>query len=392
MSPTMAIIVETRKEDDELESQYQKGVKHLSDNGIEKLPNKYILPVSERPNLLLIKELAYACKHNNLTLPVIDFAELQGPNRSQALNSLANACEHYGFFQLVNHGIHSEVMRRMMEVSERFFELPFEEREKYMSSNMYAPVRYGTSFNQTKDGVFSWRDFLKLMCHPLPDMLPHWPSSPLDFRKLAVTYANENKYLFLKLMEAIEESLGLTTTTTKNKKTDDSDGDGDGDGDGDDILEELKDGSQLMVVNCYPPCPEPHLTLGMPPHSDYGFLTLLLQDEVPGLQIQFQQKWLTIEPIPNSFVVNVGDHLEIFSNGRYKSVLHRAIVNPTKSRISVASLHSVPLKTILRPSPKLITKANPRRYMDTDFATFLQYVSSCEPKTKNFLDSRKLNG
>ena len=84
--------------------------------------------------------------------------------------------------QLVNHGIPCDVTSSMVDVGKRFFELPFEEREKYMTSNMYSSVRYGTSFNQTKDGVFSWRDFLKLMCHPLSDMLPHWPSSPLDFR------------------------------------------------------------------------------------------------------------------------------------------------------------------------------------------------------------------
>lgn len=85
--------------------------------------------------------------------------------------------------QLVNHGIGSEVISNMMEVGRRFFELPFEEREKYMSMDMRSPVRYGTSFNQTKDGVFCWRDFLKLVCHPLQDaLLPHWPSSPLDFR------------------------------------------------------------------------------------------------------------------------------------------------------------------------------------------------------------------
>ncbi|KAF5940622.1 hypothetical protein HYC85_021789 [Camellia sinensis] len=451
MSPTMVMTVETRKEDDELESQYQKGVKHLSDNGIERLPNKYILPVSERPNLLLIKELAYACKHSNLTLPVIDFAELQGPNRSQALDSLANACEHYGFFQEFRQQIMPVVL--VLMISHGVFWLHDDEVLWLVGSISLLSCLDWVSYGGCSVGwimlhnlggskVWGTLDILvaqvcwveglpccverhaelhqvrwlvlhqkwKLSCHwcdEVPQMHHNWNAVTVLVEidsninwvsqyistccwKLAVTYANENKYLFLKLMEAIEESLGLTTTTTKNKKTDDSDGDGDGDGD--DILEELKDGSQLMVVNCYPPCPEPHLTLGMPPHSDYGFLTLLLQDEVPGLQIQFQQKWLTIEPIPNSFVVNVGDHLEIFSNGRYKSVLHRAIVNPTKSRISVASLHSVPLKTILRPSPKLITKANPRRYMDTDFATFLKYVSSCEPKTKNFLDSRKLNG
>lgn len=84
--------------------------------------------------------------------------------------------------QLVNHGMSSDVISDMMDVGRRFFELPFEELEKFMSTDMRSPVRYGTSFNQTKDGVFCWRDFLKLVCHPLPDVLPHWPSFPLDFR------------------------------------------------------------------------------------------------------------------------------------------------------------------------------------------------------------------
>lgn len=84
--------------------------------------------------------------------------------------------------QLVNHGIGREVISSMIDASRRFFELPLEHREKYMSTDTYAPVRYGTSFNQNKDRVFCWRDFLKLGCDPLPDVLPYWPSSPSDFR------------------------------------------------------------------------------------------------------------------------------------------------------------------------------------------------------------------
>lgn len=102
------------------------------------------------------------------------------------------------------------------------------------------------------------------------------------------------------LTEAILESL-LGATMDKTGE------------DAEEIIKEFQDGSQLMVVNCYPPCPEPDLTLGMPPHSDYGFLTLLLQDEVKGLQIQHKEKWVTVEPIANAFVVNVGDHLEVGS-------------------------------------------------------------------------------
>uniref|UniRef100_A0A2N9FKF1 Fe2OG dioxygenase domain-containing protein n=1 Tax=Fagus sylvatica TaxID=28930 RepID=A0A2N9FKF1_FAGSY len=376
MSPSMVKAIET-KEDDNLGSQYQKGVKHLCENGINKVPKKYILPLSDRPNMN-DGELNNVQKQN-LKLPIIDFAELHGSNRPQVLKSLANACEQYGFFQLVNHGIPSDVISSMIDVSTRFFELPFEERAKYMSSDMHSPVRYGTSFNQSKDEVFCWRDFLKLMCNPISDVVPHWPSSPVDFRRLVAIYAKETKYLFLMIMVAILESLGLVGTTENKTEEDDN------------IIKEFQDGSQLMVVNCYPPCPEPNLTLGMPPHSDYGFLTLLLQDEVEGLQIQYQDKWITVQPIANSFVVNVGDHLEIFSNGKYKSVLHRVSVNSMKSRISVASLHSLPFKRMVRPSPKLINEENPRHYKDTDFSTFLEYISSCDPKKKNFLESRKIS-
>ena len=88
----------------------------------------------------------------------------------------------YGCMQLTNHGIPREVILNMIEGSKRFFELPFEERSKYMSADMYAPVRYGTSFNQKKDRAFCWRDFLKLNCQPLSAVLPFWPSSPVEFR------------------------------------------------------------------------------------------------------------------------------------------------------------------------------------------------------------------
>jgi len=113
-------------------------------------------------------------------------------------------------------------------------------------------------------------------------------------RKVVGTYAEETRHLFLAVMEAILESLGIMEKEEEEN-----------------VMKEFEKGSQMMVANFYPPCPEPELTLGMPPHSDYGFLTLLLQDEVEGLQVQYQDKWVTVQPIPNAFVVNVGDHLEV---------------------------------------------------------------------------------
>ncbi|KAK6942714.1 Non-hem dioxygenase N-terminal domain [Dillenia turbinata] len=378
MSPAMEMGAESWENEDEdqiSEAKYQQGVKHLCDNiGIKRLPRKYILPISERP---IFKN---AEKNANCTnLPIIDFAQLQGSNRSQVLKNLSKACEENGLFQLVNHGIPRDVLNSMRDVTRRFFELPYEERSQYMSADMGNLVRYGTSFNQNKDGVFTWRDFLKLTCNPLSDAIPHFPTFPLDFRTVVATYAKETKFLSIMLMEAILESLGLGCDDINNTKMEE-----------DDILKEFQDGSHLMILNCYPSCPQPDLTLGMPPHSDYGFITLLLQDNVPGLQIEHDGNWITVEPIPNSFVVNLGDHLEIFSNGKYKSVLHRVMVNSLRSRITVASLHSLPWATTVRPWSRLINEANPKRYMDTDFTTFLAYITSCEPKKKNFLESRKL--
>ncbi|KAH0456314.1 hypothetical protein IEQ34_014221 [Dendrobium chrysotoxum] len=354
------------KKRDEEESGYLKGVKTLCDSGIKKVPSKYILPVPERPqiNVKVSKKTSPRFK-----LPTIDLSLLQDCNgRAQVLHSLSKACHEYGFFQVVNHGIPNESQARIISTAKRFFELTYEERARYMSNNIRAPVRYGTSFNQLQDGVFYWRDFLKLNCYPLHKILPFWPSSPLELREEAMSYAKKSKALFLVLMEAILETLGL----------------------GPSMLKELEEGTHMMVMNCFPSCPEPDLTLGMPPHSDFGFLTILLQDEVKGLQVKYGDEWITVDPIAGSLFVNIGDHLEIFSNGRYKSVLHRVLVNSSKSRNSIASLHSLPFDSIVRPSPEIVKEDHERLYKDTDFASFLNYMTTHEAKQKQFIESRKL--
>ncbi|KAF8675236.1 hypothetical protein HU200_047907 [Digitaria exilis] len=172
-----------------------------------------------------------------------------------------------------------------------------------------------------------------------------------------------SRRLFRELMEAALEALGIGELAAGE------------------VLADCDAGSQMLMVNCFPACPEPELTLGMPPHSDYGFLTVLLQDQVNGLEILHEDKWVLVDPLPGSLVVNIGDHFEIYSNGRYKSVLHRVRVNSTRPRISVASLHSLPPARVIGPAPELVDdEKNPRRYMDTDFATFVDYLSSAEGK------------
>ncbi|KAM0899495.1 hypothetical protein ACQ4PT_021341 [Festuca glaucescens] len=337
-----------------------KGVRHLCERGITALPPRYALPPSDRP--------APAAPRS---IPVIDLARLRSTvpsERARELAALDAACRDLGFFQVVNHGVQSQ---GMLDVARRFFALPQEERARHMSPDIRAPVRYGTSFNQLNDGVLCWRDFLKLLCNParLDEVVPSWPDNPADLRDVMSPYARANQTLFRELISAALEAMGII---------------------GSGVLKELDSGTQMMMVNCFPACPEPELTLGMPPHSDYGFLTLLLQDQVNGLEVSDGEDWLLVDPLPGALVVNVGDHLEIFSNGRYKSVLHRVRVNSTRSRISVASLHSLPAERVIGPAPELLAEGTPRRYLDTDLATFLDYLSSAEGKHKTFLQSRRI--
>ncbi|KAL5172876.1 Protein DMR6-LIKE OXYGENASE 1 [Glycine soja] len=335
MSPAMALN-EQKGKDDIPKSQYQKGVKHLCEKGhLNAVPKKYILPVSERPTKSSVEHSNVV--KQNLQLPIIDFSELLGSNRPRVLRSLANACQHYGFFQLVNHCISEDVVRRMIDVNGRFFDLPLEERAKYMTTDMRAPIRCGTSFSQTKD---SCEGFLET---PVPSLTRFTPPLACFTSGHSESGGHQCRRNQTFVPGDILESLGIVEA---NQEEDDN------------ILKEFENESQMMVASFYPPCPQPDLTLGMPPHSDYGFLTLLLQDEVEGLQIQHQDKWVTVQPIPNAFVVNVGDHLEIYSNGKYKSVLHTIVVNEIKSRVSVASLHSVskmmvPVNNRLRKIPFL---------------------------------------
>lgn len=87
--------------EEETERKYEKGVKELYENGVQKLPNKYILPPCERPHYAMNINNMPKPNHHNFELPIIDLADLLGPKRPHLIHSLAHACQHYGFFQVI---------------------------------------------------------------------------------------------------------------------------------------------------------------------------------------------------------------------------------------------------------------------------------------------------
>lgn len=82
--------------------------------------------------------------------------------------------------------------------------------------------------------------------------------------------------------------------------------------DGEEMRELFRDGHQTMRMNYYPPCPQPDKAIGFSPHSDADALTILYQlNETKGLQVRNNGRWIAVKPLPNAFVVNIGDIMEV---------------------------------------------------------------------------------
>ncbi|XP_009760749.1 flavanone 3-dioxygenase 3-like [Nicotiana tabacum] len=333
----------------------------LNEEGLTYVPKRYILPPSLRPE----RTLCDTC------LPVVDLSFLRHPLlRPQIIQEVHLACKELGFFQVVNHGIPLSVMKDAIDAASEFFDLPTEEKKHLLSSNVHEPIRYGTSLNHVKDKVHFWRDFLKHYANPISTWIDLWPSNPTCYKEKMGNYTKAAQKLQEELMEVIFESLGLNPSY---------------------LHEDIAEGSQVMAVNCYPACPEPDLTLGLPPHTDYGMLSIILQN-YQGLQIMDRdEKWHAVPVIEGALVVQLGDHMEVLSNGRYKSVLHRAAVNSEKKRISIASLHSLALGKTVRPAPDLVNEQHILSYKEGSFSDFLDFISQKNIIEGKYIDKLKIN-
>ncbi|MBA0847961.1 hypothetical protein Goshw_026100 [Gossypium schwendimanii] len=122
--------------------------------------------------------------------------------------------------------------------------------------------------------------------------------------------------------------------------------------------------STALQLNSYPPCPNPNRAMGLAPHTDTSFLTILYQGSISGLQI-FKQGagWISMLPVTGALVVNVGDLLHILTNARFPSVLHRAVLNQEGShRLSVAYFFGLPIECSVSPLLKLLDSGENPRY------------------------------
>ncbi|KAK8479584.1 hypothetical protein V6N11_029198 [Hibiscus sabdariffa] len=165
-------------------------------------------------------------------------------------------------------------------------------------------------------------------------------------------YAEAVQALQKQLMEVIVETLGLNFGTLHN---------------------EIEEGSQVMAINCYPACPEPDLTL--------EWLRAIASGQ--------EQELALCSIVEGAFIVQLGDQIQVMSNGKYKSVVHQVTLSAEKKRLSIASLHSLPLNKKIGPAPELVDEQHPASYKEFSFRDFLDYISSNNNADGRFIDSIK---
>lgn len=348
----------------EIQSELNGIIEKLLSNGINKsqVQDKYILPPNERPQMSEV-----CCYSENI--PVVDLKDLDGPKRSRVVEEIRRACEEDGFFQIVNHGVPEAVMKSMMGIAKEFFEMPVEDRACLYSEDPNQRVRLSTSFNIGKEKVLNWRDYLLHPCHPLEEVIGSWPEKPAAYREIAGKYAIEVRALVLRLLASISEALGLSS---------------------DYLNRILGKHSQGMTVNYYPPCPNPDLTLGLTGHSDASAVTVLMQGDVNGLQVLKNGKWVSVEPIANAFVINLGDHLQVVSNGKFRSVEHRAVTNASTARISISTFYNPSQEVFIAPAASLVDEQHPALYRGYQLEEFMRVFWAQELKGKNALHNFKI--
>lgn len=318
----------------------------LLSNGfnVRSLPENYIFPPELRPGNLTIPFSS--------NIPIIDLNEAQNGDRTNTIHQIIKAAEEFGFFQVINHGISVNVMNDLRSVVRELFELPAEEKQKLCSDDPLKTCRmFTSSINYATEKVHHWRDNFLHPCHPLEQWQHLWPENPTKYRECVGACSVQVKKLASRILSLISEGLGLKCGYFENDLT----------------------GSMLMKVNHYPPCPEPSLTLGMTKHSDPNLITILLQDDVCGLQVFKDEKWIAVEPIPHAFVVNMGYQLQIISNGKLISAEHRAVTNSRDARTSVAFFVSPSEECVIEPAQALTDELHPPIFKSFKYKEFLSY-------------------
>ncbi|KAF8016435.1 hypothetical protein BT93_H1830 [Corymbia citriodora subsp. variegata] len=293
------------------------GVKGLVDAGITQVPHIFIRP----PDM--------ACGEDRVDISVINLGCTNaGPtHHEETVRNIGQALEKWGFLQVINHGVPETLSEEVIRgVAQR--------------------VIYNSNMALYNSVAADWRDSLFFTMGPEP---PQPEELPEACREMLMEYSKHVVRLGFCLFELLSEAPGFHPNHFKDM--------------------ECGKGHSIMC-QYYPPCPQPELTLGVTKHSDNDFLTILLQDQIGGLQVLHENKWIDVPPIPGALLI---------TNDWFKSVKHRVVANKKGPRVSVVCFsghNPEPSLRLYGPIKELTSADNPPIYKETTLPNYTAHYIS----------------
>ncbi|KAF7139871.1 hypothetical protein RHSIM_Rhsim06G0185300 [Rhododendron simsii] len=289
------------------------------------------------------------------SIPLIDLS------KPDSKNHLVKACEEFGFFKVINHGVPTEFISSLESEAVKFFSMPQSEKEK---AGPPEPVGYGNKCIGP-NGDVGWVEYLLFRANPGFDeqRLASIFGRNTEFTRCAVDdYVSAVKRMACEVLELLADGLKIQQRDVFSKL----------------LMDEQSD--SLFRVNHYPPCPElqgdtnGRNLIGFGEHTDPQIISVLRSNNTSGLQISLRDgSWISVPPDQNSFFINVGDSLQVMTNGRFKSVRHRVVANGSKSRVSMIYFGGPPLSEKIAPLASLMEGEEDSLYKEF---TWFEYKKS----------------
>ena len=283
------------------------------------------------------------------TVPVINISGL--PDDSASLTRLDRACRDWGFFQIVGHGVPDTLIDALHKEMRRFFAQPADAKQAIVRT---ADNAWGFFDQELTKNVRDCKEIFDVgpaePSGPLAGSIPQWPGDLAGFKETILEHYAACESVGQRLVEAICINLGMPANH---------------------LVEAFEPKhTSFLRLNYYPQCADPAPAdapsvpstgqLGINRHTDAGAVTVLLQDDQPGLQVYRDDRWHIVEPLAGAFVINIGDIVQVWSNDQYQAPLHRVLASGQNERYSAPFFYNPTYETNYAPLPGALGNGPPR--------------------------------